>query len=713
MTQRTISQMWVSMSSITILALALVAFSVSPAMAQVPDYPGFRVEGHHLYDRFGDRVVLVGVNKMVIWTDRDGMPSFSEIAKTGANTVRIVWLTDGSAEELDLAITNAINHQLIPMIDCHDSTGEWDMLQTCVDYWVRPDVLGVIKKHQEYLLVNVANECGQGVAYEWEFKAAYELAIRRMRAAGIHVPLIIDAQGFGQNIDDLQLNGPYLIEADPDHNLMFSIHMWWPTEWRGAQVAQMVIDEIEESVAMELPLIVGEFASKGPGCSCCIPYQTIIETCHEYDVGYLPWSWGPGNQDCAEMDMTEDGTLDTLHGWGLEVAITSPHSIKNIAVRPDWIVDRSPVAASTPVPTATPQPVPEGVISQGQPVRTSSDEGDTLTGANVVDGDSNTRWSSAWQNDEYITIDLGDVQDMARVVLDWETAYGSEYKVQVSSDGETWEDVVHVTDGDGGRDDHTVSATGRYVRMLGLKRATEWGFSLWEFWILDRADVTLPEREAEDDASAGGDEVVAIEGPDLIVSELGWAKSPPVKDEGVIFTATLANRGQHATSDGEPVRCVFMVRGTLVSWATYDDVVYPGQSVQVEASAGPDGNAIWEPDDTGPFVVLAWVDAPDSDASRSDGIGAIPENDEHNNMLTAFDYVRLNAPTPTATATPKPTMTPTATPTVPPLPTVAPETSMSESGPSIPPFVWWGGGIGLILVGVIFVVIRLKRASTG
>ncbi|MDF1514632.1 MAG: cellulase family glycosylhydrolase, partial [Anaerolineae bacterium] len=195
-------------------------------LAQNDDLPGFRVEGRHLYDRLGNKVILVGVNKMVIYTDRDGMPAFPEIAKTEANVVRIVWLTEGSAEELDLAIINAYNHKLIPMIDCHDSTGKWELLPVCVDYWLRPDILSVLKKHEEYLLVNIANEAGKGIVPEWEFRAAYELAINRMRTAGIHVPLIIDAQGFGQSIDDLQKNGPYLMTADPDHNLMFSIHMW-------------------------------------------------------------------------------------------------------------------------------------------------------------------------------------------------------------------------------------------------------------------------------------------------------------------------------------------------------------------------------------------------------------------------------------------------------------------------------------------------------
>ena len=165
------------------LMLILLVMATGDAQAQTAEYPGFHVQGRHLYDRFGNKVILVGVNKMVIWTDRDGIPAFPEIAKTGANVVRIVWLTEGSAEELDLAITNAFNHSLIPMVDCHDSTGEWDLLPACVDYWVRPDILEVLKKHQEYLLINIANEAGEGIVVEWEFRAAYELAIKRMRQA--------------------------------------------------------------------------------------------------------------------------------------------------------------------------------------------------------------------------------------------------------------------------------------------------------------------------------------------------------------------------------------------------------------------------------------------------------------------------------------------------------------------------------------------------
>ena len=50
------------------------------ASAVAQDRPGFWVDGRNLYDHLGERVLLRGVNKMNVWTDRKG-DSFSEIAK--------------------------------------------------------------------------------------------------------------------------------------------------------------------------------------------------------------------------------------------------------------------------------------------------------------------------------------------------------------------------------------------------------------------------------------------------------------------------------------------------------------------------------------------------------------------------------------------------------------------------------------------------------
>lgn len=79
----------------------------------------------------------------------------------------------------------------IPMVNCHASTGKWEVMPACVDYWVRPDILTVLKRHESYLLINIANEAGEGIVTSQMFWTAYELAVRRIRAAGLHVAPII------------------------------------------------------------------------------------------------------------------------------------------------------------------------------------------------------------------------------------------------------------------------------------------------------------------------------------------------------------------------------------------------------------------------------------------------------------------------------------------------------------------------------------------
>ena len=48
-----------------------------------------------------------------------------------------------------------------------------------------------------------------------------------MRNANIHTPLVIDAPDFGKNLDVLNASAQTLLDADPDHNLIFSVHLYW------------------------------------------------------------------------------------------------------------------------------------------------------------------------------------------------------------------------------------------------------------------------------------------------------------------------------------------------------------------------------------------------------------------------------------------------------------------------------------------------------
>jgi len=319
---------------VALLSSSLAAEEASSAAAPlVPPGDGFHVVGRRLVDRCGEEVVLRGINKMIIWTDIDGVPSCAEIAKTGANAVRMVWLMEGTPAQLDVAIDNCVEAGLIPLIELHDGIGDWSMLPALVDWWTSAEVLAVIAKHRRHLLINIGNEVGDASVTAEEFRQGYETAVQRMRAAGIHVPLVIDGTDWGKNIDVLQSEGPALIEADPDHNLIFSIHMWWPRMW--GYTAQTVIDELAESAAMELPLMVGEFGNRWDLTSWgAIPYLTILEQTDLQGVGMFPWEWGPGNNPQTWLDMTSDSTYETLFGWGLEVALTHPSSIANTAIRP-------------------------------------------------------------------------------------------------------------------------------------------------------------------------------------------------------------------------------------------------------------------------------------------------------------------------------------------------------------------------------------------
>lgn len=99
----------------------------------------------------------------------------------------------------------------------------------------------------------------------------------------------------------------------------------------------------------------------------------------------------------------------------------------------------------------------------------------------AVDGNASTRWSSAFSDPQWITVDLGATAQIARVKLNWEAAHATAYQIQTSNDGSSWTTVADVTNGDGGIDEHEVSTSGRYVRMIGTTRSSPYGYSLWEF----------------------------------------------------------------------------------------------------------------------------------------------------------------------------------------------------------------------------------------
>jgi hypothetical protein len=178
--------------------------------------------------------------------------------------------------------------------------------------------------------------------------------------------------------------------------------------------------------------------------------------------------------------------------------------------------------------------------------------------ANAVDGDPATRWSSEFTDDEWISVDLTDVYTINEVILRWETAFGADYQVQVSDDASTWRTIRTVTGASGGVDDLTgLSGTGRYVRILGTRRGTQWGYSLWSFEVY-------------------GNEVRSTSSPDLAAHRPATARSrafdSPTFDASNAVDGDPTTRWSSAFSDpqwiavdlGQP----FVLNSVRLVWET-------------------------------------------------------------------------------------------------------------------------------------------------
>jgi hypothetical protein len=127
------------------------------------------------------------------------------------------------------------------------------------------------------------------------------------------------------------------------------------------------------------------------------------------------------------------------------------------------------------------------LLSQGRPATASSTENASFPASNAVDGSTSTRWSSAFSDPQWLQVDLGATASISQVVLQWETAYATAFQIQTSPDGTTWTTIFSTTTGTGGTQTLNVTGAGRFVRMLGTARATQFGYSLFEFQVFGTA----------------------------------------------------------------------------------------------------------------------------------------------------------------------------------------------------------------------------------
>jgi mannan endo-1,4-beta-mannosidase len=309
------------------------------------------VSGRFLMDDCGDTIILKGFNHGNIWTTNWGVDELPEIEKTGANCVRIClertwynWSTSSyestTSSNIEPIINACLENKMIPILELHDFTISNDnaaiTLQDAVNFWSSPTIINLIKKYQNYLIINIANEPEHADMSDLNYYNANIQAIYSLRNVGLEVPLMIDAKVWGTEENFFFNFGQSLLQNDPLHKLIFSVHAYWDVvEYSDQQLSS----KFNAMALSNLPFVLGEFSFLNAATNENINYIKILQLMNNYKIGGIAWWWGFINQGSNNtLSFTQNGLYSGLSNQGLAIAVTDAFSIKNTSKRPHKLV---------------------------------------------------------------------------------------------------------------------------------------------------------------------------------------------------------------------------------------------------------------------------------------------------------------------------------------------------------------------------------------
>lgn len=119
-------------------------------------------------------------------------------------------------------------------------------------------------------------------------------------------------------------------------------------------------------------------------------------------------------------------------------------------------------------------------IALGKTCTVSSAEG-ANTASKASDGNNSTRWESQQGNDdEWIYVNLDKQCYISAVGIRWEAAFAAKYDIQISNNGTDWTTLATET-GANGLVVTSLDVNAQYVRIACRTRATQYGYSVFEF----------------------------------------------------------------------------------------------------------------------------------------------------------------------------------------------------------------------------------------
>ena len=123
-------------------------------------------------------------------------------------------------------------------------------------------------------------------------------------------------------------------------------------------------------------------------------------------------------------------------------------------------------------------------IAQGKTAIACHSESASLTPANALDGNTNSRFAAGGgcSDKAWYVLDLGATYDVSRIRINWEAAHPSAYTIEISGDGQAFTKMKDENAPDAGWKETSVSGRGRFIRIQEVTRALDpYGMSMWEF----------------------------------------------------------------------------------------------------------------------------------------------------------------------------------------------------------------------------------------
>jgi len=163
------------------------------------------------------------------------------------------------------------------------------------------------------------------------------------------MPVMIDAPDCGTTIDAWLTVGQELINRDPDHNLLLSVHAYW-ADFDG-------IPQIDSAINGNLPIVFGEVANKqdekvnGETQFCfydldglnqnnppqfAFTYQSLLQLLKMKEIGWLAWSWSPdgcASRNIGQYNQNTNQYEGLSEPFGNDIVNHPDYGLKNSAER--------------------------------------------------------------------------------------------------------------------------------------------------------------------------------------------------------------------------------------------------------------------------------------------------------------------------------------------------------------------------------------------